>query len=397
MAVTRAAAVIMGISAAGAACAQAPAASGDDPFIRGIKQGKLLLDVRMRYETVDDHINDDAEGLTVRTRLGYETAPMGGFRLLGEFTDTRSLFGLNDYAPEQPGYATIADPGNTELNRAVVSYEGWKMAWLGVGRQRIILDNARWVGNVGWRQKEQTYDAGSVDLTFGGGWKLSYDYLERVQGITPAFNADVSDHLVNLSYGGWRAGTLTAYGYLLEDDDSDDERNTYGLRFSGSTGSGALKWLYTAEYAHQTFDPGAGGSYGMDYYTLQGGIGFKAVTIQLAYEVLGSDGGEQALQTPLATKFAFNGWADLFLTTPADGLRDAFVSLGANWLGLNWQAIYHDFRADDGGGRYGDEVDLHISKAFGKHYQLGAKYARYDAEDFKKDRDKFWLWFELKV
>ncbi len=399
MAMTRAAALLMGLSTAGAACAQAPApaTTTDDPFIRGLKEGKLLLDARVRYETVDDNINDDAEGLTVRTRLGYETAPIGGFRLLGEFTDTRSLFGINDYAPEEPGYATIADPSSTAVNRAVISYEGWKMAWLAIGRQRIILDNARWVGNVGWRQQEQTYDAGSVDLNFGGGWKLSYDYLDSVQGVVPALDADVSDHIVNLSYSGWQAGTLVGYGYFLKDDDSDDERNTYGLRFSGSAQGSALTWLYAAEYAHQTFDPGAGGSFAMDYYALQGGVGFKAVTVQLGYEVLGSDGGDSALQTPLATKFAFNGWADLFLTTPADGLRDAYANLTADWLGLKWMAVYHDFRADDGGDRYGDEWDLRISKAFGKNYLVGIQYARYQADEFSEDRDKFWLWFELKV
>src|SRR5690606_30341465 len=55
-------------------------------------------------------------------------------------------------------HPTVADPENLELNRFQVS---WMREGTGVtlGRQRIVLDNARFVGNVGWRQNEQTFDA----------------------------------------------------------------------------------------------------------------------------------------------------------------------------------------------------------------------------------------------
>ena len=43
--------------------------------------------------------------------------------------------------------------------------------------------------------------------------------------------------------------------------------------------------------------------------------------MKLGFERLEGN-GTVALQTPLATLHAFNGWADKFLSTPANGLRD---------------------------------------------------------------------------
>ncbi len=377
----------------------------ESAFIESIKAGKVIADVRLRYESVDDSINKDAKALTLRTRLGYETGSWGGFKLLAEFTDTHTVLGMSDYFPEQPAYkdyATIADPTGTELNRAVISYEGLKHTWLGLGRQRIILDNARWIGNVGWRQKEQTFDAGSVDFNFGENWKLSYDYMTSVQGVVETLDRDVSNNIINLSFNGWDAGTFVGYGYFLKDDDTDDTNNSIGIRFNGGVKPGKLSWLYTAEYARQKveldqIDPTTlRDDYEVDYYTLMGGIGFSNMTVKAGYEVLGSDGGDYGLQTPLATKFAFNGWADMFLATPKDGLRDAYIDFGANWFGLKWGAIVHDFSADKGSDHYGRELDLGIAKKFSKYYTLGFKYADYRADDFSKDRKKAWLWFDFK-
>ena len=57
-----------------------------------------------------------------------------------------------DYAPERAGFATIVDPEQTEVNRAYLRYRGISRLDIGLGRQRIVLDNQRFVGNVGWRQ-----------------------------------------------------------------------------------------------------------------------------------------------------------------------------------------------------------------------------------------------------
>lgn len=52
----------------------------------------------------------------------------------------------------------MADPECTEANQAYLQMKLGTFTGI-AGRQRVILDNARFIGNVGWRQNEQTYDA----------------------------------------------------------------------------------------------------------------------------------------------------------------------------------------------------------------------------------------------
>ena len=128
----------------------------DDAFITALKDGTPLLNMRLRYEDVDsDAFTEDGQALTLRTRLGYQSGKLHGFDVMGEFEDTRIVGQVDNYAPQQAGYPVIADPEVTELNRAAIRYTG-SNALQGLvatyGRQRIIYDNARFVGNVGWRQ-----------------------------------------------------------------------------------------------------------------------------------------------------------------------------------------------------------------------------------------------------
>lgn len=369
-----------------------------DALIDAITSGNALADIRLRYETADDSVNDEADALIVRTRLGYQTGLLAGFSALVEMEDVRTVAGLDDYAPEQPGYSVIADPESTELNRGFLQYQYQDLTLAG-GRQRIIYDNARFVGNVGWRQNEQTFDAFSAGYKLGA-FGFSYAYLDKVNSITDAFDANVTDHLINLSFSGLSFGKLTGYGYLLEDDDTDATNDTMGVRFAGETAFESLKLIYALEFATQEADSGT--EFDADYQLVELGAGLGPVTVKFGYELLGSDDGDYAFQTPLATKHAFNGWADKFLVTPAGGLEDLYVSVGTSIAGIGLLAVYHQFEADEGSGDYGDELDLQAVKSFGKHYSVGLKYAAYSANDdsigaaANRDIDKFWVWGELK-
>ncbi len=55
-------------------------------------------------------------------------------------------------------------------------------------------------------------------------------------------------------------------------------------------------------------------------------------TLGVGYELLGSDDGVAAFQTPLATLHKFNGFADQFLVTPAGGLQDIYFYAKAGFL-----------------------------------------------------------------
>lgn len=362
-------------------------------FDEALTGGKANVNMRLRYETVDDSTNDDAEALTLRTRLGYMTGDYNNFSAFAEFEDARVALGIDDYAPQNTGFATVADPEVTELNQAFIAYQGPSGTTGKLGRQRIILDNARFVGNVGWRQNEQTFDALSIVNTSLADTTITYAFLDRVNGITTSFDADVSDHLLNVMYNGLDIGAVTAYAYMLEDDDTDATNDTYGVRLSGATQvSEGNKVLYTAEVASQSTDDNDA-----LYSFFEGGMNFSGVTAKLALEVLGSDDGAYAFQTPLATKHAFNGWADKFLATPANGLQDLMVSVGGMVAGVKLLGVFHDFSADEGSADYGKELDLLAVKKFSKRYTVGAKLASYDADSFSADTDKFWLWGEMNI
>jgi len=374
----------------------APATVSADDFTDALTGGKVKMDVRLRYESVDDSINKDADALTVRTRLGYETGSFMSMTAYVEFEDTRTAFGMDDYAPQSAGYAVVADPEVTELNQAFLLYTGLSDTAVKVGRQRVILDNARFVGNVGWRQDEQVYDALAVINNSLPDTTVIYGYVHKVEGILPKFDLDVSTHLFNASYTGLDFLKISAYAYLIELDATEDESNTFGIRFAGATNvADGVKLSYTLEYA-AVEDDIFGTDNDADYMLGELGVTVSGITGKFGYEVLGSDDGTYGFQTPLATKHAFNGWADVFLGTPVDGLQDMYVSIGGKFAGVKLAAIYHDFSSDEGSTDYGTELDLVAAKKFTKNYSAGIKLASYSADNYKSDTDKVWIWGQLK-
>src|SRR5690606_14060549 len=125
---------------------------------------------------------EDAEALTLRVRAGYTTQAYKGFQAMIEGEATVPLAG--DYydgtgTNTAPATATIADPENYDINQAWVSYTHEKTKGV-LGRQRIVFDNARFIGDVAWRQNQQTFDAFLLqDKTFDK-LTLTYAYLDRV-------------------------------------------------------------------------------------------------------------------------------------------------------------------------------------------------------------------------
>ena len=59
----------------------------------------------------------------------------------------------------RPPYPVVADPESYEINRLQLTNTSIIDTTITLGRQRIVLDDHRFVGNVGWRQNEQTFDA----------------------------------------------------------------------------------------------------------------------------------------------------------------------------------------------------------------------------------------------
>lgn len=366
----------------------------------------VSLNVRLRYEAVDQTGLRDADALTVRTRLGFAPAPRQGWSALLEAEniapidgDRYSQGGLN---PGGTGRAVVADLEGTEINQAWVAYSHGATK-LTTGRQRLVWDNARFIGDSGWRQNMQTFDAVSLQDKSLPKTTLTYAWLDRINRVFgdrhPQGYWRSNSHLFNGSYQGFSAGTLTGYAYLLDFSGAAAAQScaSYGLSFAGARALGdKLKFTYRAELATQTEFGHSPLDYQSNYHSLELGLAGKIGSIGAGQEILGSDQGV-GFKTPLATLHAMNGWADLFLTTPAAGLRDTFVKANATLpAGCNALASYHWFATDAVGADPGREFDVQVTRKFGARIIGTIKYANFrrDATAYPNVQ-KLWLQAEF--
>jgi len=394
-----------------------PAFAADDHSVE-LENGivlKPILDLRMRWENVDqDGVANDADAVTIRARAGLE-AKKDGFFVLAEGEGTLAIIdnyndtlAVNGVEP----YPVVADPENIELNRAQIGYKKGGYG-LTVGRQRIILDNARFVGNVGWRDNEQTFDAVRGEAKFGPvSLDATYSISQRTVFGYHSPNEYFDGDLVLLNAAvNVKPFKLTAFSYLVDYDTRlGFSSQTYGFLANGAVPLGKTKLDLAASYAHQGDYGSNPNAFSADYLNLELGTSIKSFSIKAGYELLGADkdapclaAGCGAFQTPLATLHAFNGWADLFLTTPFvagsyGGIQDYYVTVGQSFKvksipGLKAGFTYHKFESDFGGLNYGEEYDAMIGAKF-RGAGLLLKYAFYDANDFGADTRKLWLQVE---
>ena len=363
--------------------------------------GTFSLDLRTRYETAEQDGKRDADNLSLRLRPSFTSKDVSGFQFMigGEFTEVADRDDYNAAGVHgDPTRAAIADPENAELDQAWISYTDERFN-LKVGRQLITHDGHRWIGHVGWRQNRQTFDAVSLGLNPAENLTLSYSYVGRVNRIfgdeAPGAGANARDfdsdsHLLHLNYVADFA-TLSAYAYALDLDDAPGKiagSNTVGISAAKTFSDPFSLYL---EYARQTDAADNPQDYAANYLhaRLSGNLG--DFSYELGFEQLEADavdGGHASVKAPLATLHKFNGFADVFLVTPDEGLEDAYVMLGYRCelgaLGpLTTKLWYHDFRAHKGGD-LGQEFDavvvkpLSIPKLPGK-LALLAKFADYQA------------------
>ncbi len=362
----------------------------------------LYGDFRLRYETVSQNNPlEDADALTLRSRVGYQTEKVEGFSALIEVENNIEI--IDDFSVPPTGdrvgqFSVIADPEFTEIDQAYVSYSNDTFK-AKLGRQVITLDGHRFVGHVGWRQDRQTFDAAVINYTPSKGFNINVAYIDKRNRIfSDEADIDSQDLIFNTSYK-LGNGKLVGYAYLLEvDNGTDNSLDTYGISYTGSTKIGDTKYLYAAEYATQE----ANDTSDADYLLLEGGASFSGITAKLGYEVLGSDSGQRGFATPLATLHKFNGWADIFLGTPAQGLEDTYLTLSGKAAGGKWVATYHDFSSDtslNGASDLGSELNLLYTRKLGDGFSGGLKFADYDAGDSvfgKVDTRKAWAWVSYK-
>lgn len=368
---------------------------------------RLEWNARLRHESVDDAgFVQTAEADTLRLRLGLRARLAGGWSALLEAEGIAAAGDrYNSSANGRTAYPLVADPRGGELNQAWVGWQGGRGAAT-FGRQRVLLDNQRWVGNSGWRQNEQTFDAAALEWRPSEVLTLRYLWLDRVhrvngdQALDPlARERDLDSHLLDIAFSHaqqqWGA-------YVLAHEDRDvatASTLTTGLRWTGNYVHDGRGWGWRVETARQQGQGNNPLQFSHSYWLLEPSLAWHNVTWRAGWERLGGN-GMHALQTPLATLHAFNGWADKFLVTPLDGLDDRYLS-GAGVLGhgartgkCKWVLAYHDYQADHGGRSYGSEWNA--SLGFPLHEKLNGlvKFADYHSDSFGRDTRKLWLQLE---
>lgn len=397
-----------------------------------IGAGKLILEVRARYETVDQTrtatLLDKADAFTVRTRLGWETAEWKGFKGLVEFEDVRQA-GNEHYAVNVPGvttpplngadkgrYPIVNDPDVTELNRAQLTWTPSAALQVTAGRQRINIDDQRFVGGVAWRQDEQTFDAVRADVAMGR-FKATYAYVTHINRILGELRDwDSDSHLFNATWSPAEALRLQGFVYALDFGNSAANSSiTKGVKASGKAWLGLYQLAYNATFARQSDYRHNTPNFDLDYVAADVAGTFDIYTIKAAYESLEGD-GTRGFTTPLATVHAFNGWSDAFVSPGGnksfvDGIKD--LNLGLNvkprfratyFFNSDLIVRYHDFDDQRTGADLGHEWDAQFTAAITAKLSIQLKYA-----DFKRvktvpigtanppaSRTKTWLTLEYK-
>ena len=359
--------------------------------------------ITTRYEFRETDPLDPSHALTARARIGLTLGERNGFSAYLEGEGSQAIIedyrsnptGSDSTSPYVTGNSVISDPNNAELNQAYLKYanDGFLVQ---IGRQRIIRNSAAFIGNVGWRQNEQTFDAAQIGYSREK-LSVSYVYSDRVQRI---FGHDANDalpgpplhdfegdfHFFDLSYDA-DFGKIGGYAYLIdvENNTAVGESNTFGA-FIDSNG-------FYAEVAYQDGSSSlAGGDYDALYAHLKYTTKALGGTVMAGVEYLGDD-----FKTPFATVHAYNGFADAFILQRIglnkgpggnyDGITDIYLGYIKPGLpcDLTFKGFLHAFLDGDASETYGYEADAVLVRKFSDNMTGLLKAAYFSGDDYYED------------
>ena len=361
---------------------------------------QLSANLRLRYQGVDRGADlGDGDALTLRA-FGTAQANLGhGFNVLGEVEAIAAIVDdFNDGTDPLSGRAFIPDPEGIAVNRLKIVSETIPKTRVSLGRQRIALNDWRFIGSFPFRQNDQTLDAFRVEtrvIDFGNDTGVLdvgvFDKVNRPLG--------PDNPIGTFSGTSWYAnygvttpiGRLVGfhYDFALVTPEGDESTATTGARLLGRLHSPDFGVIWEGSYAVQRDNGENPNDFSADYWLGSLRLEPNDWAFMLRGEELGAENG-QSLQTPLASLHRFSGLADQFIITPPDGLRDLSI-LVERKLGqvgpferIKIGARAHHFNDAGGDVTYGNELDLTLSARVGKA-MISLEHARYEAESFSVD------------
>jgi len=397
--------------------------------------GDFGIELRYRYQFLDDEAFDlDGHASTLRALIHYETKPVHGVSFLGELRAVQRIASgdlFNDTLNGNINRPVIADPEEAEIDQALLKFDNIVPdTTVTVGRRKIALNNQRFISTLPFRQNANSFDGVVLENTFIPDLYLHYSYAFNFNRAftddSPVGNFDEANfHLFHGEYTFDERLKLIGYGYLLGIEEasfagaSNLATNTFGVNAKGKFAlSEKVHFHYDVEYANQTDNSENSRDFNLNYFRVQPGISYGPWQLNVGYEVLGGD-GIQGFSTPLALLHAFNGYADVFVVTPPDGLEDFYVNLTykPTYDGLKigdydllkdsaFHVAFHRFDAEDSGLDYGYEIDASFKKKLAKNLSLVLEYAHYKADfdgpvtpaspRFTRDVDQFYTQLVFK-
>lgn len=369
-----------------------------------LKQGRISLNLRYRFETFERDgapFTAPAYAPTLRMAAGYETPSFHGFSVFAQ-GEAVAVTGPADYSdptlPSQnrPDRPAILDPRSLELSQGYVkwthSIDHHTFA-LAVGRQEITLNDGRFLGVSFWRQVHGSFDAVKLDADLPHDFSFTYAFIGRFNREVgydatdgqPSMHTDMTNFV-------WRKQdrvTVSLYTLLLDYRSPAQfslSTQTYGLRVSGPFQFNR-DWglVYTAEFAKQKNYGSNPNRVDANYYLGEFGPGWRGLELKAGYALLGGRSSADELTTPLAPPR--NGWTDLFFNDPSipggSGLEARYLSATGPLKVLGGTAatlIYYDYHSDKPRVHYGSELDMALSykmKWTGNRWEIGWRFGRY--------------------
>lgn len=384
-----------------------PVLATDSDFNQQLKnaleKSQVSAHFRYRLEHVEqDNALQDGLASTLRSRITLNTGPVSGFSALLQVDNVSRLGGdtYNSTVNGQTRYSVIADPTGSDFNQALIRYQNNHGTTFSAGRQLVNQLNQRFLGGVAWRQNEQTLDGYRLQQQLPANVSVDlghYYNVNRVFGPKgPQADQQGSFNTALLQWQWQQWQQVSGFIYDFDFDHwSARSSLTQGLHYQGQFAALPALQLQ-ASVAVQQDAHTAPIDYRHHYHRLHAQYKFTAFALAIGQERLAGD-GVTAFQTPLATLHAFQGFADLFLTTPNQGLRDNHIQLSLPVHAANLSLAWHRFSADAGSDKYGSELNVTASYKLAGKLDTMLKLARYQADSFGVDTNKVWLMLSYQL
>ncbi len=378
------------------------AAHSEEAPLAALPFGEIDIDFRYRFEYVTNGLPvKDAYASTLLSRFVFASSSWKNLSIDLNVDNVLNI-GNDLYNSTRNGKtnrAVVPDPDGTDLNIARVNFDGIKNTRLSIGRQRIVLDDARFIGNRPWRQNEQTYDAARAQYD-DGLIQADYSFSNQVNRPNGPSSGNPLARLTGRVHA-LSAGTSAAapvqlrLGYYNLDfgDRPALSQETASISLGWAAQSGPLRPELFGRYAYQTNSDSRLGSYSSNYLQFTFGLHFtEELFLRLDHARLGAaDPIGLPFSTPLANLHRYQGWAAVFSATPFFGVVDSNVQL--DWNKNTWTTTlrYHVFESEKGSSRYGNEIDAAVGKEITDGVDVTFTAAHYGAKNFFEDTTRLWL------